>query len=159
MKKIIITICIFCTLIAQVSVVAGSNSSPETVQEESMLEAAVKNAVGETRLVSIVEKGTELKISFILSEGWSKKSTTFSFNFDVLTIWEAISAVLPDKCKSVDIQAVTAFVDKYGNTSTEKAFSANVSVATLEKINWEYKLLLEVPDLASKYWIHDTFKR
>lgn len=127
---------------------------PESFGEMTSI---VKSIVGEDYFISIEENGTEVRMNLILRPSLNNSWTIKSFEMNALDIWENILGLLPERSKVISIRATTDFRDKYGNVFTDTAIILEISVDTLKKINWgtpDIKFMLNIADLADKYWVH-----
>jgi hypothetical protein len=65
---------------------------------------------------------------------------------------------LPQEIDTVCFWYNTKFMDKLGNESIDTVYRVNISIETLNKVNWDNFLLIEFEDLAEDVFAHQAIR-
>lgn len=117
-------------------------TEPELTKEDEIMEAVLK-VIREENLVEIkyIPENNFLWIKYIDSSS-SKRST---FLYKLTMVLKELQGIADTK---VDIDVLCPLVDKYGNPSNEIVIRSTFSLETLEKINFDYFLSDNLPEVA-----------
>ncbi|MBP8641292.1 MAG: hypothetical protein KBI01_10440 [Oscillospiraceae bacterium] len=60
---------------------------------------------------------------------------------------------------NISFEIVYPLVDEYGNSTDTTVITASFTSTTRNKINWDYFLIENMPDVADEWWMHPALTK
>ncbi|MGN0774921.1 MAG: hypothetical protein ACI4MP_14145 [Candidatus Ventricola sp.] len=135
---------------------------PTAATQEAYIENALKSALG-SQFIRFENNnyGKNINIYFELGSAWSNKMYKTSFFMDCVDVIKALDELTEQGKISYDtlyIEADTDFIDAYGNKSTGKAMTLDITSDIVSKINWDSFLRDNLESIATDYWCHQALR-
>lgn len=135
---------------------------PTAATQEAYIENALRNAL-EDRFIKFENNnyGKNINVYFELGSAWSDKMSRTSFFMDCVDVLKALDELTEQGKISYDtlyLEADTGFIDAYGNKSTGKAMTLDITSDIVAKINWDSFLRDNLESIATNYWCHQALR-
>lgn len=160
------------TATPEVTPVPTATPTPEPTQEitpaqtaatqEAYIENALKSALG-SQFIRFENNnyGKNINVYFELGSAWSYEMYKTSFFMDCVDVLKALDELTEQGKISYDtlyIEADTDFIDAYGNKSTGKAMTLDITSDIVSKINCGSFLRDNLETIATNYWCHQALR-
>lgn len=131
-------------------------SGDENMDKETLLRTAIEDAVGEERLLEFlyVPEFDNTRIFFRTGDGLTAKSTVKGAYWHISEILKSIQPIIDT---DVNICVKYTLFDQYGNPREDNVIIADYTLDTIQKINFDYFLWENIPELAESWWNHPAF--
>lgn len=135
---------------------------PTAATQETYIEDALKVALGD-QFIRFENNnfGKNINVYFELGPAWSNKAYRTGFLMDCADILKALDGLTGQGKISYDtlyIEADTEFIDIYGNKSSGKAMTIDITSDIVSKINWDGFLSDNLESIATNYWCHKSLR-
>ncbi|MGN0990009.1 MAG: hypothetical protein ACI4O4_00995 [Candidatus Ventricola sp.] len=135
---------------------------PTAATQEAYIENALRNAL-EDRFIKFENNnyGKNINVYFELGSAWSNKMYKTGFFMDCVDVLKALDELTEQGKISYDtlyLEADTGFIDAYGNKSTGKAMTLDITSDIVSKINWDSFLRDNLETIATNYWCHQALR-
>lgn len=135
---------------------------PTAATQEAYIENALKSVLG-SQFIRFENNnyGKNINVYFELGSAWSNKMYKTGFFMDCVDVLKALDELTDQGKISYDtlyIEADTDFIDAYGNKSTGKAMTLDITNEAISQINWDRFLRDNLESIATNYWCHQALR-
>lgn len=134
-----------------IEVTATPSEAPPS-NEDRIIEA-VKTEFGDNNYISVnydsVNQIAQIKARG--KEGFTEKSAIDGMYLNMSNVMENLSEI---KDIEITFEILYPMVDEYGNATDTTVITATFSSSTRNKINWDYFLIENMPNVADEWWMH-----
>ena len=123
------------------------------MSDEDIITEAVNTEFEKENVISVNYDPTNriVQIKAMGKDNLTSKMTVDGMYLSMSNIMEKLSDF---KDVNISFEIVYPLVDEYGNATDTTVITATFTSTTRNKINWDYFLIENMPDVADEWWMH-----